>query len=203
MSWSDAQKRMFLTAATAAGWNDQQRYMAMRHAGCPDTERNPVSVRNRFNNQSHFELCMDLAESSAGMNGRTVPRPRHVPSWRHHVQMQRDRQATLIAAIWSEAQSRLPVVFRSGGLDGFVRRMTCRDAERAAEQGLPIAPIQPEDIGECDPGQMYRIHEGLKKWVAREFIQRGLEPESFTLTRGETDQLRRTQREIAHGRRSA
>ena len=39
MGWSRLQQKFFFRACSAAGLNDQQRYIVLRHAGCPERVR--------------------------------------------------------------------------------------------------------------------------------------------------------------------
>ncbi len=183
MSWSQAQQIMVHRAVTAAGWNDAQRYIAMRHVNCPDDPRHDrPSVKHRGNSQASFELLMDLAEGAANGRGagKLMPRPSVGGTWFEKVNAGRDAQVRLIERVWLEAATRIPEKFapadgKHQGLAGFVRRMTMND-----DAGIAL-DRRPESLAECDAAQLQRILEGLKKWVGREMQQRGLTPDTFDI----------------------
>lgn len=184
MGWSDAQRAMLFKAVAAAGWNDQQRYIAMRHAGCPCSEADGGSARDRRpsvanprNTHRQFEIVMSLAEASARGRGagKLMPGPgKPHASWADAATFSASREQRLIEAIWREAMTRAPAVFQAGGLIGFIERMTARDETAVTLGRLPTT------TRELDPGQTYRVLEGLKAWVGRVFAERGITPQSFT-----------------------
>lgn len=178
MGWSDKQTTLFLRASNMAGWNDQQRYMAMVHVGCPllASERRP-SVKHRGNSQQSFELVMALAESQAEIREvdmRKFPQPSR-GTWRELSQQQQTRMRGLITRIAHEAVTELPEKFLPNFLSGFILRMTQKDSREMA-----ALDHNPSELEFCDEGQLYRILEGLKAWVGREFDRVDRSPRSFT-----------------------
>lgn len=176
MAWSDSQLRTFLRAANAAGWNNQQRYVAMKHVGCALTAEGRPSAKHPRNTQGQFELVMALAESGARAagNGKVFPRPKNGASWAEVARNATDRMVRLVESIAGEAERRLPEKFSRGFLVGFIDRMTRDDDMTFYAFMRPLRLIR-----ECDEGQTYRVLEGLKAWVGRELRAEGLTPESF------------------------
>lgn len=177
MGWSKPQRTRFLIASTLAGWNDQQRYVAMAHVGCPLMHStNRPSVSHGRNSQRSYELVMALAESHAASRGadmRKFPQPAN-GTWREKSALEGERMSRLIESIAFEAVTQLPEKFLPNFLSGFVMRMTDKDrAEFCSQTHRPIS------LRECDEGQLYRILEGLKAWVGREFDRTGKTPRSF------------------------
>lgn len=190
MGWSRTQQTMFFLACTAAGWNDAQRYIVLRHAGCPERqraankgagvksegERRPSASEPR-NTQAQFEICMAIAEAAARERGRgaDVPQPANARTWGDIEQNARERMIRLVESIWFELVTSMPDVFHASGLVGFVRRMTSCD-DRSITLGCA-----PDALAGCDAGQLYRILEGVKAWGTRECLRRDIRPRTFTL----------------------
>ena len=181
MTWSKAQRTCFLVACSAAGWNDQQRYMAMRHAGCPlDSRRRRPSMTHPFNDRRAFVLCMELAERSASAEGRKVRPPRGDGSagaartWSEEAARERRGWEIKAKSIIVEASRRLPEVFDDGLLTYAIKHTRGDDARE-----LPIN-ADPRTLAELDAGQLYRVVELLRAYVGRELLARGLTPQSFT-----------------------
>lgn len=171
--WSRAQRHRFFGAARAAGWNEQQRYMAMRHVGCRDFgDLGRPSVSHTANTNAQFEQVMAIAEAHAEMNGADVHPPRNHTSWRQASDRGRDRQIGLARDIALEARRRLPGVFKKDPLPAAVYHVTQHDNEDFGGRGF-------DDIDDCDGGQVYRVVECLRAWVGRYFAKAGLEPETF------------------------
>lgn len=182
MPWSHKQRVMFLRACKAGQINAQQRYVILNHAGCPSSERDlpgvkRPSVKDSRNTQRQFELCMALAERSAISLGAgdEVPSPKGGGTWDEVASDQSAGIRHKINEIWVEARTRAPGIFKEGGLEGFIKRMTARDAKGFPTQG----PV--EHALDCDDAQLYRVLEGLKAWIGREFARAGLVPNSFEL----------------------
>lgn len=177
MSWTKKQIMRFHIACGLAGWNDQQRYVAMKHVGCPlmHSEKRP-SVSHSRNSQWSYDLIMALAESHAASRGADMsrfPQPAH-GTWREISGQKAERMARFVEAIAGEAKEKLPEKFLPNFLGGFVMRMTEKDTGEFSSQ-----TSRPQSLRECDEGQLYRILEGLKAWVAREFHRVGREPSTF------------------------
>lgn len=187
MPWTSKQQTMALMASNAAQWTDTQRHIAMVHVGCPLRDegfgkgkngRRP-SIKNPMNSQREFELFMALAESAARAlhRGDMMPRPHRSTGKDSWSDVVRDIAAPMrrkIEALWTEAQERLPTKFRPGEpLDAFVQRQTMRDDTRFG------AGHTPRTLLECDESQLYRILEGLKPWITREFRAHGMVPWSI------------------------
>lgn len=178
MGWSRAQQIMLHRAASAADWNDRQRYMAMRHAGCPiDRAKQRPSITHPRNTQRQFELTMSIAEGHAWMHEADLedfPRPRWGDTWAARAGASNGRLDRKIRAIWAEAADRLPETFDRAGLDGFVQRMTKDHDESLAFQPRPRSL---EHV--ADPATLDKILEGLKAWAGREFLKRDMRPATF------------------------
>lgn len=181
MAWTPKQRTTFLAAVRAAGWNDDQRYIAMRHCGCPLKAGTP-SVTHPRNDNAAFERCMALAESCAGQRGERIAPPRGKRSWREAERAQGDRLRDLARRIAAEARRSLPQVFPASTLAGTIRHV-CGEDDRAM-----VDRIQDfrDDDGEnllftLDPGQLYRVVESLKAHVGRVFLEHGITPASFTV----------------------
>lgn len=188
MTWSRPQQIMLAKAAAAAGWNDRQRYLAMRHCGCPLRGGRP-SMAHPGNTQASFELVMALAEAAAGERGERVPQARDGKPWRSHVGRHTQRLERLAREIALEAVTRLPLVFNVG-LTRYTIEHTTRDDE--AEFRLHCSP---ERLDQLDGGQLYRVVESLKAHVGRRFVEAGLVPRSFDLPAS----VRRRTREAGKG----
>lgn len=199
MVWSKPQVVMAGIASTLAGWNAAQRYIALRHAGCPNLPKARLkgdepprpSFAHPQNDQGCFERFMALAEASARSRGadmRSFPSPRSggAESWAEKEQRDRDRVIRWIDSMWDELARLVSDVFAGvpgtpprAGLCGFVRRMTMHD-----DPTLTFG-VRPACLEECDAAQLYRIGEGLKAWGTRECARRGLTPATFTFNRRE------------------
>lgn len=172
--WSNAQRRCFTIASRRAGWNDEQRYIAMRHVGCRDFgDLGRPSVSHERNTNAQFEQVMAIAESHAEMNGDQVHPPRDKASWKQAASRGRERQIGLATAIADEACDRLPAIFKRNPLSHAVAHVTKSDCEEFGGRNL-------DDIKHCDGGQVYRVVECLRAWVGRYFADAGLTPRSFT-----------------------
>ena len=191
MGWTERQQRCAIAAASRAGWNDMQRYTAMLHCGCPKCPKGQVSLKNKANPHAAFEQYMALAESSAAQIGERIYPPKGFSSWAQVVDASRTRVIHLINEICEEGRLVLNKHLGDGGLDGFAQRMTRRDQSPC---GMPLAK---ERLVDCDGGQLYRIVEGLKGWLGREFVDRGIEPASFTLHWHARKRLEEIQKRIA------
>lgn len=179
MSWTPKQCKLLHIAANLAGWNAQQRYMVMRHHGCPlmSSTGNP-SVTHKGNTQRSYELVMAAAEASAASRGADMskfPQPAK-GTWRELSGQEFLRTRQLIQAIAHEAVVELPDKFVPNFLSGFITRQTEKDVESAC-----AITHRPTCLEDCDEGQLYRIVEGLKAWVGRAFIAAGRKPKSFKL----------------------
>lgn len=185
MAWSKSQCIFIHRATKAAGWNADQRYIAMRHAGCPCVSKGAngtmrPSVNTMGNTQHQFELVMSIAEGHWRMNGTPgeFPASRSGESWERLASRNNSQTLYKVREIWAEARERLPETFAPHGLDGFVQRMTKNHDDLLAFQAKPMTI---DDVR--DPATLYRIVEGLKGWVGREFCTRGMKPRSFALPR--------------------
>lgn len=172
MTWSMPQRTLFLRACSAAGWNDEQRYVAMRHAGCPLRDGRPT-LKHAGNGQAAFEAVMALAEAQAAMEGRSVPSPRGGGTWRDRSATSRRGLEGKARQIAAEAIRRAPGKFDDGLLDYAVRHVTGGDSA-----DLPVL-ARPATLAECDEGQMLRVVEALRAMVGRVFGECGLVPQSF------------------------
>lgn len=174
MAWTDKQRTLFMIAARAAGWNTDQRYIAMRHCGCPLTAGAP-SVNHPRNDHTAFERCMALAESCAGQRGERIQPPRGKRSWREAEASQGDRLRRLAMAIVTEAVDLLPTHFDARLLDHTIQHICGRDAVWTVRSDGPIR------LESLDAGQLYRVVEGLKARIGRMLLERGITPRSFTV----------------------
>ncbi|MFM9959222.1 MAG: hypothetical protein ACKVZJ_14250 [Phycisphaerales bacterium] len=198
MTWTTPQRKLVLVAANKAGWNDQQRYLAMRACGCPLKAGKP-SVTHEGNGRDHLVAVMALAESCAAQRGVTdFPRPgrsevgstarRPHVTWRDAAldagQYLRDKARK----IWAEAKERAPGLLRAdASLEAFALRQCARDHE--PEGGAPELYAFPvESFDELDTGQLIRVIEGLRAWLGRAFFRSGLTPRTFTIPRHAIDQ---------------
>lgn len=177
MAWSPSQRTRFLLAAKAAGWNDEQRYMAMRHCGCPLKAGKP-SVTHPRNDNAGFERAMALAESCAGQRGERVPPPRGKQSWRQAEAQQGERIKGLINEVAIEAERCLPARFVAGELiAGTIRHVCANDAWSWCSF---IAEHAPADLlKNLDSGQLYRVVDSLKAHVGRVLLEHGIRPRTF------------------------
>lgn len=216
MTWSEKQTRIFLRAANLAGWNDAQRYTAMRACGCPlvaapgtrhrasgirsePSAQCPVpspspsrpSVKAPGNTHEMFAAVMMLAESCArargSYNGR-FPRPGQHDDWIAASYDTAQRLHHKAREIWAEAQQRMPGRFFGGdeALEKFVQRIVCADTVEF--RGLFTET--PERLDFCDAAQAVRVVEGLRAWVGREFYRAGLTPRSFVIPRSAIEQVK-------------
>lgn len=188
MAWSKSQIITIHQAAKAADWNTAQRYIAMKHVGCPllgktgDKDRRP-SVSHPRNTNTHFDLLMALAESHALMQGRGDMMPRRRAGkkdgrhfWSDAAVDHAHRMRQLAQRIAEEARLRMPTEFGTDFLEGFIVRMTHAD-DASVTGGAGVA--RPRHLLACDEGQCYRIVEGLKAWVGRKLAERGMTPHCF------------------------
>ena len=183
MRWSKPQQIMLHKAAKLAEWNEKMRYIAMRHAGCPnDRAKGRPSITHSGNTQRQFELVMSIAEGQwLGLGGAgEFPRPRDAKRWSDITAQTREPMMRFAREIWAEARERRPERFDAGGLDGFVQRMASRTDARVMFQPSPRTLDEVHD-----PALLHRILEGLKAWVGREFIQNDITPRSFKIPASE------------------
>lgn len=170
MAWSDAQRKLFVRACSQADLG-AQRYTIMRYAGCPSGGREGrPSVKHPRNHNRHFELAMSVVESFASQRNVAIRPPGQHKSWREAADRGRERQVHLVKQIADEARTRMPDKFGAGFLAAFITRMTKNDDVC----GQPV-----DDAVQCDACQLYRIIEGLKAWVGREFADRGMTARTF------------------------
>lgn len=182
MAWSKLQQRLFNMAASAAGCNDRLRWSVMLHAGCrcakrPQDGMNRPSIKDPANTQDQYELCMAVFESQAKAAGRRVPVPGgRRASWAEAARDIGSRVRDKCLQIAREAAERMPDEFAAdlAWLDAFVVRQTMHDDTR--NTGVPF---KPRKLIECDEGQLYRVLEGLKPWIARKLAERGMRPFSY------------------------
>lgn len=177
--WTPTQRKCFVIASTKAGWNDDQRYMAMRYAGCPlDKSTKRPSVKHPGNRDAQFEALMALAESAAIARGERVHPPRGKRSWSEASARGRERLAGLACAIAEEARLRMPAQFDAGLLPWMVERITRSDLPDL-QGGFGAGPT--DDLRRCDAHQVHRVVEGLRAYVGRYFHRAGIVPNSFTI----------------------
>lgn len=178
MAWTKTQRNCFMRACALAGFTDAQRYIAMRHCGCPlDPKTKRPSVTHNGNDHRAFERCMALAERHAAGRGAFVDPPRGQSSWSECAMKANARTIHAIEAIAEELERRCASKFATGFLAGFIERMTKDDGAITMRPGAGT----PRTLAECDEGQLYRIFEGLKAWGGRELIDRGIRPVSFVI----------------------
>lgn len=193
MPWTKLQIKVFMVAARAAGWNEDQRYMAMRHCGCPtrsDGVATP-SVNHPRNTNALFERCMALAESCAGQQGVTIAPPKGKRSWREAERGAGDRMRDLAHAIVEEAIRRAPDVFfptrrvapdqvAPGLLDATIQHV-CGNDPREVLGFIRECHVATWRLSDLDTGQLYRVVESLKAQVGRVLLERGIVPASFSV----------------------
>ncbi len=181
MPWSVKQQKLAMIAARGAGWNEEQRYIAMRHVGMPQG-RTPAgdrpSVHHPRNDHRHFERYMALAESCALSRGEgdAFPRAAGGRLWRDAAAERTDRVVRLIKRIEAEAVERLPMKFAPGFVHGLILRVCGRDEIR--QPHIDVVGV----LADLDDGQAYRVLEAMKAWVGRELGARGMEPRTFVWT---------------------
>lgn len=181
MPWTDRQRKLFMIAARAAGWNDDQRYIAMRHSGCPTRGGKP-SVTHPRNDNAAFERCMALAESCAGQRGEHVPPPSRKPTWREAVATPNERMRELATRIADEAARRLPAFGSPTSLlSDTIRHVTSGDSGELTWMHMQHADRGDRELARLDAGQLYRVVESLRAHVGRVFLEHGITPTSFTV----------------------
>lgn len=179
LGWTRPMQQAFLRASGCAGWNDQQRYLAMRHCGCPDAAKHGrPSTTHPKNTRDSFLACMELAEACAAADSVAVPPPKSEKSWRDAARASADNVRHFARRIAAEGVRRLPGVFDDGLLGYAVRHITGDDS---AEVSPRMAYARPVSIDDCDLGQAMRVVESLRAHVGRELDRRGLAPEGFRL----------------------
>lgn len=173
--WTQKQRTMFLRACTIAEITGDQRYIVMRHCGCPlDGKSKRPSVKHPRNSNTMFEQCMAVAEAHAGMRGASVPAPRGFPSWKAAAQSGGVRARHKARCIIKEAQQELPAFFDEG-LEAYIVGHTT-----ASDDGA-LALVKPRTLEEADPAQCLRIADALAAYVGREFLAAGITPHTFTI----------------------
>jgi len=204
MPWTEKQRHIFLMAARAAGWNEDQRYIAMRHCGCQLKAGTP-SVTHRANDQAAFERCMALAEAHAGQQGTTVPKPGKYRSWREAEVHQGDRLRDLAVRIANEAERLLPRRFPSAiTVPPTQPHVSDNDAQGLSPLLIEtVSHVCGNDDREClsldgspcfetlDAGQLYRVVESLKAHVGRVLGEHGIKPRTFTCPASARGRLRK------------
>jgi hypothetical protein len=140
---------------------------------------------------------MELAEAMAEPG--TINPPRAYPSWSHAARRSLDRRRDLARQIAAEAVTRIPEVFARDEPEAPARESSPASLRRSVASSLPpidrlllgvirhvtnhdsgeLCPFKPENLDQCDSGQLYRVIEALKAWVGRELLRRGYTPESF------------------------
>lgn len=180
MSWSPNQVKCAGMATRAAEWTERERQLVLAHLGVkrrPRVGESPrCSANDPANTDEQFVAFMAVAEGVALGKGRgdMLPRPKHKGFWRDAAADRGNRTKRLIEVIAAEAVERMPSKFEAAFLAGFVERMTRNDH-------FSLSPKAPAHVAECDEGQLYRILEGLKAWVGREFYAAGYTPRSFII----------------------
>lgn len=184
MTWSPKQQKLFVMAATKAGWNDAQRYMVMDYIGCPSVmkiikgkEVWRPSVSGPGNTRRHFRECMAIAESSAAENGVRIHPPKEHPSWNAACWDTRSEEEQFIRRVAAEAVRRLPIHYNEGLIRWAIGHVN-------GEKGNPLLPgVTPETLDQCDGPTVQRVAECLRAFVGRKFLECGLEPQSFEVPR--------------------
>ena len=180
MAWTPQQIKLHHIAAKAAGWDTARRSLVLRHVGAVDRDGRGSS-RARANTQAQFEHYMAIAEHAAHAagNGDEFPpadRLNRRRTWAEASLSATTRAQRLITVIAAEAIERLPGTFHDAFLRAFVLRMTGGDEPSLCGGSGGAHPTR---LDECDEAQTYRILEGLKAWVGREFGRAGIKPTSF------------------------
>lgn len=190
MGWSRPMQIYFFRAAEAAGWNEQQRYIVMRHAGCAEKQRAAAkgsgtasegqlrpSANDARNTIEQWELCMCVAQAGADErgNGAAVPKSIRGIPWGDVERLAIERMRFAIGRVWEELVLRMPDLFHPDGLPGFVQRMTEKD------QPQFVLGAPPRTIADCDAAQLHRVLEGIKAWGTRRCLERDITPKTFHL----------------------
>jgi len=183
MAWSRKQQVLAVRAANAAGWTPRQRYMVMTSVGCVvtsimimrDRRVSRPSVKHARNTNRQFELYMELAEISAIAHGSAhlIGSPAAHDTWGDAARAASDRVIGKIYLMFYEAEERIPSVIGEDAIEGFVVRMTRANT-------WPIGEPR-DELKHCTGAQIYRIMEGARAWLGREYVKRGMTPQTFTI----------------------
>lgn len=186
--WSQAQRTTFLRACSAAGFNDAQRYIVMRHCGCPNQAAKQgggrdqggglssprPSIKHPRNTNAMFAAAMAIAEAQARQRGREVRPPREFTSWREAALSSRQQLVNKARCIIAEARERMPAWFDEG-LERYIVEHTT-----AGDDG-ELVMVAPKSLDEVDGGQAHRIVEALRAFVGRKFAEAGITPRTFDI----------------------
>lgn len=190
--WTKKQQVCVLRACTAAGWNEQQRYMVMHHCGCPlDEQTKRPSAKHPRNTSEQMGLIMSFAEPVARDRGKPLPPPSQHRSWEAAVADKAARQRHKAKAMIAEAIRRVPRGAAGGfdeGLEAYVVEHVY-DCDQGAT-GARFMLHRPESIDQCDAPTVHRVIECLRQFVGREFAARGITPETFDIPRSARERAR-------------
>lgn len=230
MSWTEKQRKLFLIACGLAGWNDPQRYIAMRACGCPcivaggrpraskprpdsgpgpETQDPRPSVLSPGNTHEMFAAVMSLAEASARTRGAPMirfPMPgrgdlSEPRTWRDAALDTADRLRHKAREIWAEAHQRMPGKFK--GDEESLDAFVRRQTGGDTRDYPEHFACAPETLDACDAAQACRVVEGLKAWIGRDFFAAGIHPRSFVIPQGAITQVKAQARRNIAKRTSA
>jgi hypothetical protein len=188
MSWSEKQRRMILTATRLAGWNILNRYVVMKHCGCPlDPETKMPSIKHERNTHEQFAMYMSFAEPVARDRGRPLYPPKDHESWEAVVNDRAQRLRHRARRIIDEAIQKMPHKYDAGLEEYVIGHVYKCDQSKGGAQFLEH---EPETLEQCDAPTVHRVIECLRQFVGREFAIRGITPSSFDIPRGAQERAR-------------
>lgn len=175
--WSSKQQQMVHTATRKAGWDSGERYLVMRHCGCPvDPKTKQPSVKHPDNTHEQFRLLMSFIEPVAAQRGDPIFPPRDHESWMACVNDAAAKLRWRIGGLCDEAVRVLPHLFDDGLAEHAVRHCAKHDT-------VGFLPAQPDTLEQCDMPTLIRVYECLRAWVGREFAKAGKKPRTFGIPR--------------------
>ena len=189
MSWTQKQQRLAIMATQLAGWNILQRYMVMKHCGCPiDRQTGHPSTKHDRNTNQQFAMFMSYAEPVARDRGKPLHPPRNHESWEAVVHDDAHRLRDRAHRIMIEAIERVPSKYDKGLEQYVVKHVYSCDQ---SQTGAGFLEYEPESFAQCDGPTLIRCIECMRAFVGREFARRGITPRSFDIPRKAQERARK------------
>lgn len=189
MSWSPKQQKLIILAARFAGWNILQRYVVMKHCGCPiNRETGYPSVKHERNTNQQFKMFMSFAEPVAKENGKPLYAPKNYGSWEAAMKDDCQRLRDRAHRIMLEAIEQVPSMY-DDGLEQYVVKHVYKQDQ--SDTGAQFLEYEPECFLHCDAPTLVRCIECMRAFVGREFARRGITPRSFDIPRKARERARR------------
>lgn len=152
MPWTNAQKALANIARRELRWENPQYRLVLQNVAGIRSYCGSVSSTNPSADNAGFERFMAFCETCGFVDSKNGQ-----GYWTRMAAKQRQRIIYKIVEVAD--RGRRSKLISADGLPGYVERMT---AKRPLEQGGPTRELE-----NCDAIDLFKILEGLKKWISR------------------------------------